>query len=101
MKTKCRAMRVVIGTLVLNGLLHGPLSAQGLDYIKSHYTKTEHQIPMRDGARLFTAVYTPKDTSRTYPILITRTQSGVEPYGTDQYHKNLGPSPLFGKEGYI
>src|SRR5205807_229946 len=77
------------------------LPAQGLDYIKAHYTKTEHQIPMRDGARLFTAVYTPKDTTRKYPILLTRTQSGIEPYGADQYHKNLGPSPLFGKEGYI
>jgi len=77
------------------------LLAQGLDYVKAHYTKTEHQIPMRDGARLFTAVYAPKDTSRKYPILITRTQSGIEPYGADQYHKNLGTSPLFGKEGYI
>lgn len=78
-----------------------PLPAQGLDYVKAHYTKTEHQIQMRDGVRLFTAVYSPKDTSRKYPILLTRTQSGIEPYGADQYHKNLGPSPLFGKEGYI
>ena len=77
------------------------LPAQGLDYVKANYTKTEHMIPMRDGARLYTAVYTPKDTSRKYPILLTRTQSGVEPYGADQYHKTLGPSALFGKEGYI
>src|SRR5262245_10592004 len=78
-----------------------PLLAQGLDYVKAHYTKTEHQVPMRDGARLFTAVYVPKDTSRKYPILLTRTQSGIQPYGADQYHANLGPSALFGKEAYI
>src|SRR5262245_38171185 len=82
-------------------LLASTLPAQGLDFLRAHHNKTEHQIPMRDGVRLFTAVYTPKDASRKYPILLTRTQSGVEPYGIDQYPRNLGPSPLFGKEGYI
>src|SRR2546428_1495811 len=77
------------------------LRAQGIHYVKAHYTKTEHQIPMRDGVRLFTAVYHPKDTSQKYPILMIRTQSGLQPYGADQYHANLGPSPHFGKEGYI
>src|SRR5881296_3012978 len=77
------------------------LHAQGVDYVKAHYTKTEHQIPMRDGARLYTAVYAPKDSRQKYPILLTRTQSGIEPYGADHYHKNLGPSALFGKEGFI
>ncbi len=77
------------------------LPAQGLEYVKAHYIKTEHRIPMRDGVRLFTAVYAPKDRSRTYPILILRTQSGIRPYGADQYPGDLGPSPLFGKEGYI
>jgi putative CocE/NonD family hydrolase len=95
-------LRAVNLAAVLALLLFAPaLAAQGVDYIKAHYTKTEHQIAMRDGVRLFTAVYAPKDTSRTYPILLTRTQSGVEPYGADQYHKTLGPSAFFGKEGYI
>jgi len=83
------------------GLLAPTLPAQGLEYVKVHYTKTEHQITKRDGVRLFTAIYAPKDKSRQYPILITRTQSGIQPYGAEQYHANLGPSPLFGKEGYI
>jgi putative CocE/NonD family hydrolase len=74
---------------------------QGLDYVKAHYTKYEYRIAMRDGVRLFTAVYTPKDTSQLYPILLHRTHSGVAPYGADQYPKDLGPSPFFGKEGYI
>ena len=75
--------------------------AQGLDYVKSHYTKYEFRIPMRDGKRLFTAVYAPKDAAQRYPILLVRTPYSVQPYGADQYKSDLGPSPAFGKEGYI
>lgn len=77
------------------------LMAQGKEYVKSHYSKFEYKIPMRDGAHLFTAVYVPKDTSQKYPLLMIRTQSGVRPYGEDQFPNDLGPSPLFGKAGYI
>src|SRR5690349_3581277 len=57
--------------------LPGELWAQGIEYVKAHYTKHEYQVPMRDGARLFTAVYSPKDTQQTYPLLMIRTQSGL------------------------
>ncbi len=77
------------------------IKAQGLEYVKAHYTKYEYQIPMRDGKRLFTAVYVPKDDSQKYPMLLKRTPYSVRPYGADQYPDNLGPSALFGKEGYI
>ncbi len=76
-------------------------SAQGLEAVKAGYTKYEYRIPMRDGKRLFTAVYAPKDTSQKYPILLTRTPYSVGPYGIDNYKASLGPSPLFAKEGYI
>src|SRR5947209_13175782 len=56
---------------------------------------------MRDGKRLFTAVYVPKDQSQTYPILLTRTPYNVKPYGADQYREHLVPSALFGKAGHI
>jgi uncharacterized protein len=69
--------------------------------VKEHYTKYEYRIPMRDGVRLFTAVYVPKDSSRTYPFLINRTPYSVSPYGVDQYRTQLGPSPDFDKAGYI
>jgi putative CocE/NonD family hydrolase len=75
--------------------------AQGQVYVQAHYTKYEYKIPMRDGTRLFTAVYVPKDTSRRYPILLTRTPYSVQPYGVDRFKDNLGPSALFGKESYI
>ena len=56
---------------------------------------------MRDGVQLFTAVYVPKDTKERYPIMLSRTPYSVQPYGVDAYKSNLGPSPLFGTEGYI
>jgi len=68
---------------------------------KEHYTKYEYRIAMRDGVRLFTAVYVPKDSSRAYPFLIDRTPYSVGPYGVDQYRSQLGPSPEFDKAGYI
>ena len=73
----------------------------GVELVRSTYTKYEYMIPMRDGARLFTAVYTPKDASQRYPILITRTPYSVSPYGVDQYPAQLGPSDHFQKEGFI
>ena len=71
------------------------------DYVKAHYTKYEYRIPMRDGKRLFTSVYVPKDSSLAYPILMDRTPYSVGPYGVDQYKKQLGPSDEFEKSGYI
>ena len=74
---------------------------QGIDYVKEHYTKFDFNIPMRDGVKLFTSVYIPKDSSKTYPVMFTRTPYSVKPYGVDQYRTSLGPSELFTKEGYI
>lgn len=76
-------------------------SAQGRDYVLSHYTKYEYRIPMRDGKLLFTAVYVPKDQSKTYPFMINRTPYSVRPYGVDQYKPDLGPYPAYGTKGYI
>jgi putative CocE/NonD family hydrolase len=69
--------------------------------IKAQYTKYEYRIPMRDGKRLFTAVYAPKDDSHKYPIMLNRTPYSVGPYGADEYRDRLGPSKLFDKAGYI
>jgi uncharacterized protein len=71
------------------------------DEVRARYSKYEFMIPMRDGVRLFTAVYTPKDTSQTYPFLITRTPYSVHPYGVDQFPRSVGPSEHFQKEGFI
>ncbi len=76
-------------------------AAPAEDYVKAHYTKYEYRIPVRDGKKLFTSVYVPKDFSQTYPIMMDRTPYSVGPYGEDQYKKNLGPSDEFEKAGYI
>lgn len=71
------------------------------DYVKAHYTKYEYRIPMRDGVRLFTSVYVPKDQSHPWPFMVDRTPYSVAPYGEDQYKKEVGPSDEFEKAGYI
>src|SRR4051812_31301169 len=73
----------------------------GVDLVRSTYTKYEYMVPMRDGVRLFTTVYVPKDTAQKYPFLITRTPYDVAPYGVDDYRDSLGPSEHFQKEGFI
>lgn len=50
-------------------------------WFKANYAKAEYMIPIRDGVRLYTAVYTPKNKKATHPILLNRTPYGCEPYG--------------------
>ncbi len=71
------------------------------NYIRLHYIKSEHMVPMRDGVKLFTSVFVPRDTTKTYPILMKRTPYSVRPYDEDKYPAKLGPSELFIKAGYI
>jgi uncharacterized protein len=79
----------------------GQTAAQGVENVRARYTKYEYAVPMRDGVRLFTQVYVPKDTSQRYPFVLTRTPYSVSPYGVDNYPSNLGPSEHFEKEGFI
>lgn len=70
-------------------------------YIRENYTKIERLIPMRDGVKLFTSIYIPKDQGKKYPILLNRTPYTVAPYGENEFKTTLGPSPGFVREGYI
>lgn len=71
-------------------------------YIRANYSKFEYQIPMRDGTKLFTAVYTPnRPAEGPFPILLFRTPYSVGPYGADRYKTSLGPHAEFEKEGFI
>jgi hypothetical protein len=103
MRVKSLVMRVARVAVFAAAVLMGaaPASAQGLEWVKAHYTKQEIYIPMRDGVRLYTAIYTPKDTSQKWPILLNRTPYSIRPYGSDQYRESIGPSPLFAEAGYI
>src|SRR5262245_20394156 len=98
-------MRTVVFCLFSFLLLVARSSAQAPEslesYIRLHYEKQEQMIPMRDGVKLFTSIYVPKDTTRKYPLLIKRTPYSVAPYGVDKYPASLGPSEHFAKAGYI
>lgn len=72
-----------------------------MEYTRAHYTKYDYRIPMRDGVKLFTTVYMPKDTRQAYPMLMKRTPYSIGPYGIDNYSPVLGPSEIFEKEGFI
>ena len=78
-----------------------PILAQDADslYMREHYDKAEYRIPMRDGARLFILVYTPKDKSKTYPILLNRTCYNASSYADWKTHGH--PSSYLVRDGYI
>jgi putative CocE/NonD family hydrolase len=80
--------------------LHAQTAADSA-YVRDHYEKTEVAIPMRDGKKLFTAIYSPKDKSKKYPVLLNRTPYTVSPYGQNEYKKSLGNFPQMMREGYI
>lgn len=80
-------------------------TAQNADsaFVRDSYTKSEYRIPMRDGVKLFTTVYVPKDASPSnrYPVLMERTCYSVAPYGPDAYASSLGPNPFVMRDKYI
>src|SRR5262249_20561212 len=68
---------------------------------EENYTKYEYRIPMRDGVKLFTIVYRPKDTSTNYPILLQRTPYNLKPYTIDVGRKPGGIPDSYIKEKFI
>lgn len=70
-------------------------------WLAEHYTKYEHMVPMRDGIRLFTRVYVPKDDSQRWPIVLTRTPYAVKPYGPDNYNDLAGTFGVLARDTFI
>ncbi len=71
------------------------------NYVQDNYTKKEVSIEMRDGTKLFTVIYAPKDQSKTYPILLQRTPYSCAPYGEGKFKTKIGPNIQLMKEGNI
>ncbi|AXT55947.1 CocE/NonD family hydrolase [Aquimarina sp. AD1] len=69
--------------------------------VKEFYSKKEVDIVMRDGTKLHTTIYSPKDTSKKYPILMQRTPYSSRPYGEDQFRSKIAPNEFLMKEGNI
>ncbi|WP_373057534.1 CocE/NonD family hydrolase [Zunongwangia sp. H14] len=69
--------------------------------VSEHYTKMEVDIPMRDGTKLHTTIYSPKDTAREYPILMQRTPYSSRPYGEGEFRSKIGPNEYLMQQGNI
>jgi len=93
--------RWLVGSSFLVLVATSMLVAQPRFDVRAHYTKQEVMIPMRDGVRLFTSIYIPKDTTERYPIMLNRTPYSVAPYGPDAYRALVGPSEHFAREKFI
>lgn len=88
-------------TLLLFAFVLAQISIAQTFVVKDHYVKREYYIPMRDGKKLFTSIYMPKDSSKKYPIILNRTPYSIAPYGEDAFPNALRPSEHFAKDGYI
>jgi putative CocE/NonD family hydrolase len=77
-------------------------SQENDDYeVSENYDKQEVYIIMRDGVKLHTTIYSPKNTSKKYPIILQRTPYSSNPYGEDQFRSIIGPNEYLMKEGNI
>ena len=65
------------------------------------YNKKEVTITMRDGIKLHTTIYSPKDTSKKYPIIMSRTPYSCRPYGSSEFKALISPNRKMMKEGNI
>ncbi len=94
---------LVLALLVANVVTQAQSTPPASTYAKDNYTKKEVYITMRDGIKLFTSIYTPKDASakKKYPIVMQRTCYSIAPYGEDKIPARLGPSDIMMKQGYI
>ncbi len=85
--------------LLLTGYL--PAQERSTFRIKDFYNKMDTLIPMRDGVKLYTVIYTPKNDSALYPVLMERTPYSVSPYGSNNFGYQPAPNTDLLREGYI
>jgi uncharacterized protein len=103
---RCRPTECLLGALAALSVAlgHGSIAAaadlppQANTRASTHYSWHEYRIPMRDGAQLYTAVLSPDDTTRTYPLLMERTPYGASPHAGGFTHL---PEREFLDSGYI
>ena len=96
-----KKLQVFLVLFLLTQILFAqPTTETDSAFIRDNFTKRETYITMRDGIRLFTAIYTPKDLSKKHPILLSRTPYTVSPYGEDMY-KTRFQNMTLARQGYI
>jgi len=84
---------------VAMGSAFGQNTYQDSVYMRNHYDKVEYFIPMRDGKKLFTLVYLPKDKTKKYPVLLNRTCYNASAFG--DFKTRAHPSRYLVRDGYI
>jgi putative CocE/NonD family hydrolase len=100
--TSVRILVLALGVFSANRLAAADSAADtNAVWLAEHYTKFEHRIPMRDGVRLFTRVFVPKDESQAWPIVLTRTPYALKPYGADNYTDPVGSFRTLAKDKFI
>lgn len=77
------------------------LEAISETFVADNYTKQEVDIEMRDGVKLHTTIYAPKDVSQEYPIIMQRTPYSSQPYGGGKFKEKIGPNIHMMQDGYI
>ena len=92
----------VLYFILLAAAARGQSNEQDSLWIVENYYKIERRVPMRDGVKLFTSIYVPKDTTEKHPMLMTRTPYSCAPYGEQQWPKFWnGHKKYYFREGYI
>lgn len=83
--------------------LHAQTNSLDSAWVKENFYKVEKMIPMRDGIKLYTAIYLPKDSSEKHPILLRRTPYSAAPYGANNFPDAFWNSyyRLYMRENYI
>src|SRR5271170_3379596 len=94
-----RAIFVLAATILLFVPRHSAAQQSASDY-SARFDKTEVMIPMRDGIRLHTEIYTPKDATQPFPILFERTPYGISA-SNNGYSRMLSRYDSMMPDGYI
>lgn len=95
-------MRKLLLIILLFAFVSSYAQNEDSTWIVNNYIKKEVYIPMRDGVKLFTSIYMPKDTMEAHPILITRTPYSCAPYGENRFRAYwYSYQKAYLKEGYI
>jgi putative CocE/NonD family hydrolase len=92
-------MKYIIASLLLVTLVSAGAQNKDSIFMRAAYDKFEYQIPMRDGVKLFTVVYVPKDQTKKYPVLLNRTCYNASEYANFKTHGH--PSKYLVKDKYI
>jgi len=97
-------MKHIISIITLLFMISFFAGAENADstWILNNYVKQEKYITMRDGVRLFTSIYIPKDNTEKHPVLITRTPYSCAPYGEKNFRNYWGNHyAAYFRENYI